>query len=284
MSKHRVQIPFASRVFTSFGYTCYLLAVLLTAWLAWNITTTEIQVRQAADHSLHVQQTWPSVEQQSLLDAARAYNRQTHGQQTIQFGGNGMQGGRQDEAYMRVLNDGTGIMGVLDIPVISFHQPIYHTTDDDALESGVGHMYGTSLPIGDKNTHAGLAAHTGSGDRTDFTRIRELHVGSFFYLTVLGKRMGYQVDRIRIVDPDDVRAVTDVTPNEARVTLITCDPPLLNTKRLLVSGVRKSIPDPIPNPESQVDVRLYGVIAVFTVSSVGVVGLIVWRVVHRRRK
>ena len=284
MSKHRYTIPLASRLFTGFGYTCYVVAVLITAWLAWNITTTEIQVRQAADHSLHVQQAWPSVEQQSLLDAARMYNKSTRQQQQIGFGGDGSQGGRQDASYMRVLNDGTGIMGVLDIPVISFHQPIYHTTDDDALQSGVGHIYGTALPIGDKNTHAGLAAHTGSGDRTDFTRIRELHVGSFFYLTVLGKRMGYQVDRIRLVDPNDFQAVTDITPGEARVTLVTCDPPLLNTKRLLVSGVRKSIPDPIPNPESQVDVRLYGVIAVIGVSGVGVIGLVVWRVVHRRRR
>ncbi|MBT1162540.1 class C sortase [Bifidobacterium sp. SO1] len=266
---------------TGFGYLCYLTAVILTAWLVWNITSTELAVRSLADQTMQAQGAWPRREQKSQLALAEQYNQRTRNQNELSFGGDGSKGGRLDSQYMKALNDGDGVIGVLEIPAISFKQPIYHTTDDDALESGVGHVYGTALPTGDKGTHSALAAHTGSGDRTDFTRIRELHKGSFFYITVLGKQMGYKVDRIEKVSPSDFKAVTDTDPNQTRVTLVTCDPPLLNTERLLVSGVRESIPDPIPEPDTQKDVPLLVSVIVIGFIVVSLIPLIIWIMVHR---
>nr|WP_276310689.1 class C sortase [Bifidobacterium sp. SO1] len=256
-------------------------AVILTAWLVWNITSTELAVRSLADQTMQAQGAWPRREQKSQLALAEQYNQRTRNQNELSFGGDGSKGGRLDSQYMKALNDGDGVIGVLEIPAISFKQPIYHTTDDDALESGVGHVYGTALPTGDKGTHSALAAHTGSGDRTDFTRIRELHKGSFFYITVLGKQMGYKVDRIEKVSPSDFKAVTDTDPNQTRVTLVTCDPPLLNTERLLVSGVRESIPDPIPEPDTQKDVPLLVSVIVIGFIVVSLIPLIIWIMVHR---
>lgn len=118
---------------------------------------------------------------------------------------------------------------------------------------GAGHLYGTSLPVGGEGTHAVIAGHRGLVDAMMFTRLDELDEGDFMYVEVLGSTLGYQVDRVSVIDPDDVSQLK-ITPGEDRLTLMTCTPYGVNTHRLLVSGHRVDIPLPAPDPHDVRDV------------------------------
>lgn len=102
----------------------------------------------------------------------------------------------KDEEYQGLLDSGGGVMGTIRIPKISVNLPIYHGTSQSALASGAGHLYGSSLPVGGKNTHAVITGHRGLVNATMFTRLDEMRVGDYFYLDVMGHTLGYQVDRI----------------------------------------------------------------------------------------
>lgn len=132
---------------------------------------------------------------------------------------------------------GLGVMGYIEIPRISVELPIYHGTEDDALRAGVGHVIGSSLPIGGDSTHAVLSAHTGMAGKKMFTDLEQLQKGDVFYLQVLGETLAYQVDQIKVVLPhetDDLKIVD----GEDYCTLLTCTPYGINTHRLLVRGTR----------------------------------------------
>jgi sortase A len=130
-----------------------------------------------------------------------------------------------------------GIMGYLQIPKIQVKLAIYHGTNSDVLEKGVGHMEGTSLPIGGENTHAALSGHRGLPSARLFTDLDQMAEGDVFYITVLDKILEYQVDQILVVDPSDSSALA-IVPGEDHVTLVTCTPYAVNTHRLLVRGTR----------------------------------------------
>lgn len=171
----------------------------------------------------------------------------------------------KDEEYQGLLDSGGGVMGAIRIPKISVNLPIYHGTSQSALASGAGHLYGSSLPVGGKNTHAVITGHRGLVNATMFTRLDEMRVGDYFYLDVMGHTLGYQVDRISVIEPNDTSKLK-IVPGEDRVTLMTCTPYGVNTHRLLVSAVRSSIPDVIPDEsDAAKDARLIAiVVAVIT--------------------
>ena len=123
--------------------------------------------------------------------------------------------------------------------------PIYHGTSQSALASGAGHLYGSSLPVGGKDTHAVITGHRGLVDAMMFTRLDEMRVGDYFYIEVMGRTLGYKVDRISVIEPNDTSKLK-IVPSEDRVTLMTCTPYGVNTHRLLVSAVRSPIPDVVP--------------------------------------
>ena len=145
-----------------------------------------------------------------------------------------------DEDYDSLLNTGNGVMGAISIPSISANLPIYHGTSATALESGIGHLQGSSLPIGGASTHAVLTGHRGLVKAAMFTRLDEVKRGDTFSITVLGRTMEYRVDRIAVIEPDDTSQL-GITPGEDRVTLMTCTPYGVNTHRLLVSGTRVAV-------------------------------------------
>lgn len=145
-----------------------------------------------------------------------------------------------DEDYDSLLNTGNGVMGAISIPSISANLPIYHGTSATALESGIGHLQGSSLPIGGTSTHAVLTGHRGLVKAAMFTRLDEVKRGDTFSITVLGRTMEYRVDRIAVIEPDDTSQL-GITPGEDRVTLMTCTPYGVNTHRLLVSGTRVAV-------------------------------------------
>lgn len=181
---------------------------------------------------------------QEIWDAAKAYNDQ-HKTNTIvdAFG--------QEEDYVlthpydQLLNpSGDEVMGSIEIPKIGVNLAIYHGIGKEALQNGVGHVEGTSLPIGGAGTHAVLAGHRGLPSAKIFTDLDQMEVGDKFYIHVLNLTLAYQVDQIKTVLPEDTSDIA-IVDGEDFVTLITCTPYGVNTHRLLVRGTR------IPYEETQ---------------------------------
>ena len=151
----------------------------------------------------------------------------------------------EKSVYNKTLDvTGTGIMAYVEIPKINTTLPIYHGTDDAILQVAVGHIPGTSLPVGGKGTHAVISGHRGLPSAKLFTDIDRLVDGDTFMIQVLDETLTYEVDQILTVLPDDVSALA-IDPNQDYVTLVTCTPYGVNSHRLLVRGHR--IPIKIKN-------------------------------------
>ena len=188
----------------------------------------------------------------------------------------------KDAEYQGLINTGDGVMGTVRIPKISVALPIYHGTSDSALAAGSGHLYGTSLPVGGPSTHAVLTGHRGLVQAMMFTRLDELGVGDTFYIDVLGQELGYRVDRVTVIEPNDLSQFA-IKPGEDRVTLMTCTPYGVNTHRLLVSGVRAAIPAAIPSAgDAAKDWRSIAMWAAVAATAAGVVAVLVIRRRNRR--
>ncbi|MBO5171237.1 MAG: class C sortase [Oscillospiraceae bacterium] len=132
---------------------------------------------------------------------------------------------------------GNGIMGYVEIPKISVNLPIYHGTENDSLERGIGHLLGSSLPVGGENSHSILSGHSGMASQKMFTDLEQLIVGDVFYLHVLDETLTYQVVEINTVLPYDT-SLLGIASGEDLCTLVTCTPYGVNTHRLLVRGSR----------------------------------------------
>ena len=132
---------------------------------------------------------------------------------------------------------GNGIMGYVEIPKIQVNLPIYHGTDAEVLDRGVGHLLGSSLPVGGENTHTILSGHSGMASQKMFTDLEQLTQGDVFYLNVLNETLAYQVTEINTVLPYETDLL-GIVPGEDLCTLITCTPYGVNTHRLLVRGSR----------------------------------------------
>lgn len=171
----------------------------------------------------------------------------------------------KDKEYQSLLDSGDGVMGAIRIPKISVNLPVYHGTSEQTLASGAGHLYGSSLPVGGKDTHAVITGHRGLVEASMFTRLDEMRVGDYFYIDVMGHTLGYMVDRITEINPDDTSKLK-IVPGEDRVTLMTCTPYGVNTHRLLVSALRSAIPEEIPaEDDAAKDVRVIaGVVSAAT--------------------
>ena len=139
-------------------------------------------------------------------------------------------------AYAQQLTVG-GVMAYVDIPKINVYLPVQHGTDVDTLERAVGHVVGTSLPVGGSSTHAVLSAHSGMASSKLFSDIDQLTEGDVFYIHVLGEVLAYQVDNIATVLPTDT-SLLQIEEGKEFVTLVTCTPFGVNTHRLLVRGHR----------------------------------------------
>ena len=139
-------------------------------------------------------------------------------------------------AYAQQLTVG-GIMAYVDIPKINVYLPVQHGTDAETLERAVGHVVGTSLPVGGSSTHAVLSAHSGMASSKLFSDIDQLATGDVFYIHVLGEVLAYEVDAIHTVLPTDTRLL-QIEEGKDYVTLVTCTPFGINTHRLLVRGHR----------------------------------------------
>lgn len=178
-----------------------------------------------------------NAEKEKMLEDARAYNKEmlsnidlidpfSQGETSV------------DARYESLLNmDGSGMMGYIRIPKIKVEIPIYHGTSESVLQAGVGHFWGTSLPVGGESTHTVLTGHRGLPTKTLFTNMDKLVKGDVFYIKVLDETLAYKVDQILTVLPEETEALS-IVPGKDYATLVTCTPYAINTHRLLVRGHR----------------------------------------------
>lgn len=178
-------------------------------------------------------QTMDRSRYETLMNDAVAYNRSLSARRSGQTLTDA-----QKQQYADLLNvTGTGIMGYIEIPAIKCSLPIYHGTEDDALQVGIGHIEWSSLPTGGTGTHCVLSGHRGLPSARLFTNLDQLVVGDTFTIHVLDERLTYEVDQILIVEPDDASALT-IEDGKDLCTLVTCTPYGINSHRLLVRGHR----------------------------------------------
>ena len=164
--------------------------------------------------------------------AAEQYNTMLSGTAAITEGG----ASAPPLAYAEQLTVG-GVMAYVDIPQIGVYLPVQHGTDADTLERAVGHVVGTSLPVGGSSTHAVLSAHSGMASSKLFSDIDQLKLGDAIFVHVLGDTLAYEVDSINTVVPTDT-SLLQIEDGKDYVTLVTCTPFGVNTHRLLVRGHR----------------------------------------------
>ena len=168
-----------------------------------------------------------------LLESAREYNERL-AERGLHF----VLNEADKAAYDKELNiDGSGIMGYISIPKFHVRAPIYHGTDEVVLQKAIGHLEATSLPVGGENTHVQISGHRGLPSARLFTDIDKLKTGDLFFLFVLNKMLAYEVDQIKVVEPDCLDEL-QVEEGKDYVTLFTCTPYSVNTHRLLVRGQR----------------------------------------------
>ena len=190
------------------------------------------QSRLVSDYMENVSEL-ESARKLEILEEAYAYNRELAAQ-PFHLNLSEEEMGR----YENTLNvSRSGIMGYLEIPKIDVALPIYHGTEKEVLEIAVGHLSGTSLPVGGPSTHAVLTGHTGLPSARLLTDLRELVEGDVFYIQVLNETLTYEVDQIRKVLPEVTKDL-EIVPGEDYCTLVTCTPYGVNTHRLLIRGHR----------------------------------------------
>ena len=185
------------------------------------------------------------------LELANAYNRKLN--QTIvltdPFDPSAID--MADDAYYDILNyTDDGVMAYINIPKIDVNLPIYHGTDSEQMLKGVGHLVGTSFPVGGVDTHAVLSAHSGLSTAELFTNLADLKKGDLFYIHVLDDVLAYEVDKINVVKPDETNDLK-IVPGQDYVTLVTCTPYGINSHRLLVRGHRVEYDPDLEKQESK---------------------------------
>ncbi len=174
----------------------------------------------------------PKEDHSKTFEAAEQYNTRlaTLGFPLLEY--------EQVEGYAKSLDiSGTGMMGYLVIDTIGVELPVYHGTGEEVLSAAVGHLEGTSLPVGGKGTHTVVSAHRGLPSAILFTNLDHLELGDIFYFKILDRTVTYQVDQIKTVEPGNT-ADLRIDPAADQCTLLTCTPYGINSHRLLVRGSR----------------------------------------------
>lgn len=207
-----------------------LLYPMISNW--WNQRRSDALIDSYVQQTAQISQT----DLQQYWKQAQAYNQTLPGKGVPDAFADTTP--EEDADYLSQLNfREDGIMAYLKIPKISVSLPIYHTTKEEVMEKGVGHLQGSALPVGGANTHCVLSTHRGLPTAALFTDLDQLVIGNHFYIYVLDQVLAYEVDQIKVVEPDDTQDL-NVQAGQDLVTLVTCTPYGVNTQRLLVRGHR----------------------------------------------
>ena len=197
-----------------------------------NLWNQAHQSRAIATYSKQVEKLDDS-ENKKMLKAARRYNKSL-----LKKSDHWKLSKKDKKKYESLLDvSGTGIMGYIEVPKIDCSLPIYHGTDEGALQIAIGHLEGSSLPVGGKSTHCVLSGHRGLPSARLFTDLDQMEEGDIFILNILGRKLAYEVDQIRVVLPEEMSDL-EIEEGKDLCTLVTCTPYGINTHRLLVRGHR----------------------------------------------
>lgn len=239
---------------------CFTYPVVSTLWN--NKVSKEVSV---AYDRLSRKQT--AIAREKILNKARRYNAHRSAIFTADpyNGTEDFKKTPEYKKYSSVLDEPMGIMGIVKIPKIGVKLPIYHGSSQDVLAYGAGHLYGTDLPVGGKNRHSVITAHTGLPHATMFDDLIYLKKGDFFYLDIQGETLRYKVFRISVVEPNDISLLQREKGRDL-VTLLTCTPYGVNSQRLLVTGYRV-LPDLVKAPDDKLQWPLW--MTLFVIALVG---------------
>lgn len=183
-------------------------------------------------------QTMDEEKRQKYLEEAQDYNKMLAKENPQLSDAFSQEEKKADSAYNHVLDmEESGVMGALEIPKISVYLPIYHGTSQEVLEKGVGHLEGSSIPVGGKDTHAVLTGHRGLPSAELFSNLDQLERNDEFYIHILGKTLAYKVFNVETVKPEETGHLA-IAKGQDRVTLVTCTPYGINTHRLLIHARR----------------------------------------------
>ncbi|ADB14620.1 sortase family protein [Gardnerella vaginalis 409-05] len=234
------------------GILCFSYPVVSTLWN--NRVSKEIS--NAYDKYNHDQ---AGDVRRAHIRAAKLYNKSRKNMLTTDpYGPDGQKdvtNTPEYKRYLKALEEPMGIIGIVKIPKIGVKLPIYHGSSQEVLAHGAGHLYGTDLPVGGKNRHTVITAHTGLADATMFDDLVNLKKGDYFYLDVQGETLRYKVFRISVVEPHDISLLQREKGRDL-ATLLTCTPYGVNSHRLLVTGYRV-LPDPVKPPDDHVQWPLW---------------------------
>lgn len=226
--RHKKRISLSTLILVAIMAAGTIIIAYPTASDWWNRAHS---YRAITDYTAQVD-NMDSSEIDAIFAAAEAYN------QKLPNGTDFVLTDEEMEEYMSLLNiTGSGIMGYVQIPNINVELPIYHTVEEDVLQTAVGHIPGTSLPVGGERTHAVLSGHRGLPSAKLFTDLNKVSEGDVFMINILDRTFTYQVDQIRIVLPEETDELA-IQPGRDYLTLVTCTPYGVNSHRMLVRGKR----------------------------------------------
>ncbi|MDO4324247.1 MAG: class C sortase [Lachnospiraceae bacterium] len=224
LKKHSVTLALVLVALTGLGLIVY---PAFSDW--WNSFHQTRAVMSYAETVANIS----SEEYDTILNAAKVYN-----EELSRTGILWKMTEEEEEKYLNQLNiDATGIMGYINIPKINVTLPIYHGTEEGILQTAIGHLEGTSLPVGGKGTHCVVSGHRGLPSARLFTDLDRMTEGDIWTMTVLDHTVTYEVDQIRVVEPSDLSEL-QIEEGKDYCTLVTCTPYGINTHRLLVRGHR----------------------------------------------
>lgn len=215
-----------------------------------------------------------------MLKAARKYNKEL-----LKKADHWKLSKKDKKKYESLLDvSGTGIMGYIEIPKIDCSLPVYHGTDEGALQIAIGHLEGSSLPVGGKSSHCVLSGHRGLPSARLFTDLDQMEEGDTFILNILGHKLAYEVDQIKVVLPEEMSDL-EIQEGKDLCTLVTCTPYGINTHRLLVRGHRVKYVETKVQEQREVSKPKTDTRLVIAGAAVGAVVLfIIIFAVRRRRK
>lgn len=243
-----------------------------------NLWNRAHQSRAIATYTKQVEKLDDS-QNKEMLKAARKYNKSL-----LKKSDHWKLSKKGKKKYESLLDvSGTGIMGYIEIPKIDCSLPIYHGTDEGALQIAIGHLEGSSLPVGGKSTHCVLSGHRGLPSARLFTDLDQMEEGDVFVLNVLGRKLAYEVDQIKVVLPDEMSDL-EIVQGKDLCTLVTCTPYGINTHRLLVRGHRtKYIEETVVQVQKEAEKKETGIWLLAGGGAVFLI-IIIIVVVKRRRK
>ena len=243
-----------------------------------NLWNRAHQSRAIATYTKQVEKLDDS-QNKEMLKAARKYNKSL-----LKKSDHWKLSKKDKKKYESLLDvSGTGIMGYIEIPKIDCSLPIYHGTDEGALQIAIGHLEGSSLPVGGKSTHCVLSGHRGLPSARLFTDLDQMEEGDVFVLNVLGRKLAYEVEQIKVVLPDEMSDL-EIVQGKDLCTLVTCTPYGINTHRLLVRGHRtKYIEETVVRVQKEAEKKETGIWLLAGGGAVFLI-IIIIVVVKRRRK